>query len=741
MAINTNIFTNCNNVNQTQILQYNDIFFNPGDIAYYDGLCWIDTEVNSDLIPVADVTFNGYGSCDDCISANLLGLQIQNCTSSELAVITVPTNIAPTLNTVILYDGGCWEYVALRPTNDNVYTSLTTYEDCTVCLDLNTGTTQYSAVTFTNCCDSSDILTFNIIPSNFVYPFGNTVVYNNNCYSLTNTTSASTITASFEFPTYQNCTFCKSDIPCPTPTPTPSVTATITPTRTATPSVTPTLTATPTPTKTPGLTPTPTYTTTTTTRAIVKNECNVITLFPLGVVCSVVNPTVVNGFGTMSLFITGGTPPYNIVWSNGVVDSTVVSGLTPGVYSAIVTDYSWSGSGPDFTASTTCSIIGVTPTPTPSVTPTLTPSPTPTPYTGLCATFTLTNNQQYQYQFNYYSTINNKPAWTATTYSSPITNGSGEILVLSNSALSGWTIQGLSTDAYPSSNTTSIPPLNNWIMNGSSQISSLIMVTGSCPTYLPLNMSVVTSSATCNSTADGTIAIQPYGGSGNYVYSINSGTTTGTTSYFYDLNPGVYTVYIKDVVTGLYITQNTTVGNLNQNVTTTLQLTQTTNQTQIDSPYVQSKNQIWSLNCGDIPNGVTITMSLDISNNFELYKPGNGNNNLTNIVISKNNVPITITSGGTTNTSSPRPFCSPNNIETTLKDLSATVSVTNSDTLTVNVYNYGIITSATTSSCDTTIKSEIQINGSFNYISEDNCNTIISGGLSVVSVVEKSLQE
>jgi len=40
MAIQTNIFTNCNNVNQTQILQYNDIFFNPGDIAYYDGLCW-----------------------------------------------------------------------------------------------------------------------------------------------------------------------------------------------------------------------------------------------------------------------------------------------------------------------------------------------------------------------------------------------------------------------------------------------------------------------------------------------------------------------------------------------------------------------------------------------------------------------------------------------------------------------------------------------------------------------------
>ena len=73
MAIQNNIFRNCNDVNQTQILQYNDIFFNPGDIAYYDGTCWIDTEVLSFLTPVADVTFNGYSSCDDCISNNLIG--------------------------------------------------------------------------------------------------------------------------------------------------------------------------------------------------------------------------------------------------------------------------------------------------------------------------------------------------------------------------------------------------------------------------------------------------------------------------------------------------------------------------------------------------------------------------------------------------------------------------------------------------------------------------------------------
>jgi hypothetical protein len=267
------------------------------------------------------------------------------------------------------------------------------------------------------------------------------------------------------------------------------------------------------------------------------------------------------------------------------------------------------------------------------------------------------------------------------------------------------------------------------------------MVTGNCPAYLPLNMSVVTSSATCDTTADGTIAIQPYGGSGNYIYSINSGTTTGTTSYFYNLNPGVYTVYVKDIVTGLFITQNTTVGNLNQNVTTTLQFTQTTNQTQIDSPYIQSKNQIWELNCNNIPSGITIAMSFDINVNFELYKPGDGNNDLTEITIYKNGSPIAITSGGTTSSSTLRPYCSPNDIETTLTDSTASVSVTNTDTLTIDVYNNVTITDASTFGCATTVQSTVQVDGSFNYIALNNCNTIISGGLSAVSIVGKTLQE
>ena len=131
----------------------------------------------------------------------------------------------------------------------------------------------------------------------------------------------------------------------------------------------------------------------------------------------------------------------------------------------------------------------------------------------------------------------------------------------------------------------------------------------------------------------------------------------------------------------------------------------------------------------------------DINVNFELYKPGDGNNNLTEITIYKNGSPIAITSGGTTNSSTLRPYCSPNDIETTLTDSTASVSVTNTDTLTIDVYNKVTITDASISGCATTVQSTVQVDGSFNYIALNNCNTIISGGLSAVSVVEKTLQE
>ena len=69
------------------------------------------------------------------------------------------------------------------------------------------------------------------------------------------------------------------------------------------------------------------------------NECNVITIFPLGVTCVGTNPSCQTGTdGSIFLLITGGTPPYNVTWFDG--DKTFIKqNMSSGVYSASVTDY------------------------------------------------------------------------------------------------------------------------------------------------------------------------------------------------------------------------------------------------------------------------------------------------------------------------------------------------------------------------------------------------------------------
>lgn len=118
------------------------------------------------------------------------------------------------------------------------------------------------------------------------------------------------------------------------------------------------------------------------------NECEPVTLFPLGVICDVVDPTIENPFGgILSVIVTGGTSPYTVVWTPGGTGTTLFN-QAEGTYVATVTDY-WG----DFKESVTCTLklpvvcdfnglitpfIPPTPTPTPSLTAVpITPTPVP----------------------------------------------------------------------------------------------------------------------------------------------------------------------------------------------------------------------------------------------------------------------------------------------------------------------------------------------------------------------------
>jgi hypothetical protein len=107
------------------------------------------------------------------------------------------------------------------------------------------------------------------------------------------------------------------------------------------------------------------------------NECGVITIYPMGISCTPIPPSKVGGTGSLSLLITGGTPPYSIRLLNSTGNSTYgvigssnfynIPNLLVGTYFVEVTD-----NFGDFQQVINCSIVAPPPLPTP------TPPPIPT---------------------------------------------------------------------------------------------------------------------------------------------------------------------------------------------------------------------------------------------------------------------------------------------------------------------------------------------------------------------------
>ncbi len=59
---------------------------------------------------------------------------------------------------------------------------------------------------------------------------------------------------------------------------------------------------------------------------------------PISVTSEVMNPTGGNADGSIDLTVTGGTPPYDYEWSNGIF-TPINAGLIPGSYTVIITDF------------------------------------------------------------------------------------------------------------------------------------------------------------------------------------------------------------------------------------------------------------------------------------------------------------------------------------------------------------------------------------------------------------------
>lgn len=487
----------------------------------------------------------------------------------------------------------------------------------------------------------------------------------------------------------------KLNVPATTSCPTPTQTSTQTPT----PTITPTLTNTPTPSITPDTTPTPTPTVSVSKVFSLKNDCDVITLFDMGVLCNAIQiPSgPYSNNGVLSLNVTGGTSPYSFYWANGQRTRTLV-GIPEGSYEVTVVDYYG-----DYSSTTVCNLFAPSQTPTQTITPTPTITPSPV-WPNLCFIYVDGATSYGPIQFTPYGDMNGKPTWFGTYQSVGL-------LMSWSSTNSRWQISGWSfTAGIPTNTNQTNIPTGNWVLVGGAKRPNITVTQGNCPPYIPLSVSISKDNTTCNSNknCDGSISIYAFNGIPPYSYSINNGLTYQSSGIFNGLCANNYTVIVQDsngdIVNGGVIPVGADNNPVNYSISTQL----------INNVSYSQGDQVasWKVNVTPpIPIGVSVTFQLKVNATQKNNGPGSGTT-VNNTIVRKNGVvvtaPATTTSADQT---SLRPNCSP--FSTITKSTTQVYNLTmgHGDTITGTSQSLLTITSGVTGSngCITMVEQTILV--------------------------------
>jgi len=520
---------------------------------------------------------------------------------------------------------------------------------------------------------------------------------------------------------------------CETPTPTP--TPTITPTNTVTPTQTPTNTLTPTPSITPSITPSNTPVTR------LKNDCDVITLFDLGVSCNVIqSPTESDPLsGILSLNVTGGTAPYSFVW-NGIPGNQTLFGIGAGSYQVVVTDYKCADGSSDYTATTTCVLSG----PVPSLTPTTTPTPTPTSpvqCVDLCfiaiAPFGIPNEGPIQFVCD--GTQNGRFRWTSDARLdiiwNPI-NNRWEMYQKYTTPLVPYTLGG----GIVASTTFDLIPDSAWDVFGGTMDYSITMTRGECSEVIPLQVKVDFTNTSCQNltTCNGSLTILAEDGYPPYQYSIDGGLTYSENNTYNYLCPNTYLVKVVDSFNNVY---NTNVSIGYDSPVTTYQLTfDVGNATVTTVPNVSKtiSQPVTLVVTPPLPVGVSVTFGINSTALTTINSPGTADS-LVTWDIRKNGQPVTVVPLPTTTVSQgTRPFCSVNDTQliTSTSYVGASMTITNGDVVTMVSRTTETITNGQVSSqtnCTTNIKTEISAAILTPEVGGNNCSTAVGSSTQIVT--------
>jgi hypothetical protein len=508
-----------------------------------------------------------------------------------------------------------------------------------------------------------------------------------------------------------------ASVSCPTPTPTSSPTTT--PTNTTTPTVTPTSSSTPLVTRTPTQTPTNSQV------FSLQNNCDVFTLFDMGITCFPISiPSSTSSLdGVLSLKITGGTSPYSFYWEGGQRTQTLV-GIPQGNYEVTVVDYYG-----DYTATTVCSLFPPTPsiTPSPTVTPTVTPS-------GVCPQLCLiaigTSTAYGPLQFNCNGMRNGRTTWTTVD---------GQYNIVWNSTLTRWEVTGsnptipfnpIGGGIFISTSSSSIP-LTGWVIAGGVNTYSVIMTQGVCPSTIPIQVALSVNNNSCDtvSSCDGDITVNAQYGYPPYLFSIDGGSTYQSTNVFEDLCAGTYTITVRDSAGSTDI-ESATVAFNEQPVTYQLSLSANTLATQTVnlSNYNSNTTYYQVVSTPPLPPGVTIPFNLTLSSIKTYNGPGTGLITDT-FTITENGVTKTPSTTQTITQTGGRPNCSPETFTAVTEadtyqlqiGLNSPVLITSTSELSITSGQTG-----TQSNCLTNLQQQINAQFTQARINGCRCCTVIS---------------
>lgn len=240
---------------------------------------------------------------------------------------------------------------------------------------------------------------------------------------------------------------------------------------------------------------------------------------------------------------------------------------------------------------------------------------------------------------------NGNPTWIST----PTT----ECEVFWDTTINQWKLTCLlnGNQAYSNSPITSNPPINGWYSIGFSE-TNLTVNQGACFARQTLTFNTSVNQPECD--CEGIIGFIPIGGTLPYQYSINNGLTYSNTPIFTNLCPGTYSMSVKD--SDNIITNNSVVLSSTFQPTTYELTLNTVSNIITNTPTIYEVNYLTTLNISPpVPSGINITVDISHLGVFENLGTTNYSTLIRDIVLKKNQIPITITNTNTTNYELPAP--------------------------------------------------------------------------------------